>query len=146
MRSQVLRARRHEEVELEGCKYLQGRIEACARHCRSCARNGALQSSLAPCALACLNCADFCAALLKQLARGGEHSSDLCSSCARLCEMCAQECGRHPVEHSGRCAEACRACAKACHEQVSEASVPERFTERPGQGVQVLARSADAPA
>lgn len=95
------------------------------------------------CVLACLSCADACAAdpaagQLRQCIRLGLDCADVCFAtgalasrrtgsnerillqmldvCADACDVCAKECERHAQrhEHCRLCAESCQRCRSAC--------------------------------
>lgn len=98
------------------------------------------------CAQACGACTDACVgepdvAMLRRCIRLDQDCADICittgrilsrlhqpdpriigrqlHSCLLVCELCAEECAKHPHEHCRVCAEACRACAKACQDAIA---------------------------
>src|SRR2546430_13519611 len=42
------------------------------------------------------------------------HANALCQLCADVCNACADECGKHNVDHCRECAKTCRHCAEEC--------------------------------
>ncbi|WP_245798345.1 four-helix bundle copper-binding protein [Cnuella takakiae] len=47
---------------------------------------------------------------------GSAYAKDFSALCARVCEACATECGKHQMLHCQQCAAACHKCAEACWE------------------------------
>lgn len=84
------------------------------------------------CATACLNeenvndmtrcisldrdCADLCFQAVRLLIRDSEIGKQFLLLCEEICRLCADECGKHDMDHCQQCAAACLACAEACHE------------------------------
>jgi hypothetical protein len=84
------------------------------------------------CAAACLNeediarmracikldrdCADICNQAVRLLQRESAMAKQFLLLCEEICQLCADECGKHEHDHCQRCAAACRDCAAACHE------------------------------
>ena len=60
------------------------------------------------------DCAQLCRVAAGFVARRSEASDLLCEACAEVCDMCAGECGKHPMQHCQDCAAACRRCAAEC--------------------------------
>jgi hypothetical protein len=50
---------------------------------------------------------------------GSDFSGRICALCAEVCQACADECGRHDVDHCQQCAEACRLCAAECRKMAT---------------------------
>lgn len=91
----------------------------CALMCTSCADACAAESDdMRQCIRACLDCADICAAAAKlavrRTGRNVEALRAAVETCARICELCAEECERHEHAHCRLCAEMCRECAADC--------------------------------
>jgi len=98
--------------------------EACLRACNECA------TACLQCATACLQeadpkpmtrcialdleCADICRLAAASLARDSAHTQAICVLCATACRGCAEECGKHGMDHCKRCAEACERCEQTC--------------------------------
>jgi hypothetical protein len=59
-------------------------------------------------------CAEICRLAAHYMAKGSEYSKDICQLCARICDDCAAECGKHQNEHCQRCSMACKKCADEC--------------------------------
>lgn len=61
-------------------------------------------------------CAETCLFTAKMLASDAELSGDFLNVCARICNMCGDECEKHAshMEHCRVCAESCRQCAEEC--------------------------------
>lgn len=90
---------------------------ACARACDHCAiacLGEEDPKAMAECIQLDLDCAAACRFTAMLLARSSAHAAGACTLCAEIAEACAQECGRHDMDHCQRCAQACRACARAC--------------------------------
>lgn len=97
----------------------------CAQACTACADACLGESdpaSLVRCISLNLDCADICEATgriaTRETAATQNAIRPVLEACARLCRMCADECGRHAElhEHCRVCAEACRQCEGACGE------------------------------
>ncbi|MDR5880521.1 MULTISPECIES: four-helix bundle copper-binding protein [unclassified Caballeronia] len=91
--------------------------DACAAACDHCATACLSESNvseMAECIRQDMDCADVCRIASAAMARGSQHTKDICELCASLCEACAAECERHQHEHCKQCAEACRTCASEC--------------------------------
>jgi hypothetical protein len=57
------------------------------------------------CAAACDNCSTACLQ---------EEDVKMMAGCIALDMDCADECGKHQMDHCQACAQACRRCADAC--------------------------------
>lgn len=89
----------------------------CAIACNQCAAaclNEDNVKMMSRCIALDIDCASMCQLAAAAMARGSEHTRDICELCANVCESCAQECEKHQAEHCKSCALACRACAAAC--------------------------------
>jgi hypothetical protein len=91
----------------------------CAAMCTSCADAcSAEQMDMRQCIRSCLDCADVCDATGKlAVRRTGQNVTALSAMlevCARICELCADECSRHDHAHCKLCAEMCGECARDC--------------------------------
>jgi len=65
------------------------------------------------------DCADICRLAATLMARQSDYVKEFCRLCAKVCRDCAEECGRHQVEHCQRCAEMCCACAEECEKMAA---------------------------
>lgn len=91
----------------------------CADMCTSCADAcGAEKMDMRQCIRSCSDCADICDATAKvsvrQTGQNVEVLRVMLETCARTCELCAEECERHKHEHCQLCAKMCRECAEDC--------------------------------
>ncbi|HCW72736.1 MAG TPA: four-helix bundle copper-binding protein [Clostridiaceae bacterium] len=59
-------------------------------------------------------CADVCGFVSAQLTKEGKVTKDLVAVCAKICDLCAEECEKHEHEHCKACAKSCRTCSEAC--------------------------------
>ena len=59
-------------------------------------------------------CAEVCSTLNQVLATGYKDVNGLLEYCIRVCNACAEECGKHEHQHCQDCAKACKECASAC--------------------------------
>lgn len=94
----------------------------CAAACHACVASCLAEAEPKPmvrCITLDMECADLCRLVATSLARGDEHSAELCLLCARVCQACGSECARHPMDHCQQCAEACMRCATACRVMAS---------------------------
>jgi hypothetical protein len=95
-------------------------IDACVRcavacdHCASSCLNEEDVNTMARCIQLDLECATMCRAAVQLMSLRSEHANAICQLCADVCSACAEECGRHNMEHCKECAEACRACVEEC--------------------------------
>lgn len=60
------------------------------------------------------DCADICTVTAKFIARESGFSRSLAHLCAHICEVCGNECARHPDKASQHCARVCLDCAQEC--------------------------------
>lgn len=104
-------------------------FESCIKACNECA------DACDMCATACLgeddvkmmarcialdiDCAQLCRTAAGVMARGSEAAQIVCQACASVCDMCAGECARHPMQHCQDCAAACRRCADECRKMAA---------------------------
>ena len=96
----------------------------CAAMCTSCADAcSAEEMDMRQCIRSCLDCADVCnAASRLAVRRAGQNVEVLrlmLESCARVCELCAEECERHDHGHCRLCADMCRERARNCRTALS---------------------------
>lgn len=71
-----------------------------------------------------LDCADICQLSTNFVLRHSDYAGDLLSTCAFVCEDCAQSCETFfEDEHMKNCAEICRNCAEACRGAIEEEEV-----------------------
>jgi hypothetical protein len=103
-------------------------IEACndcAIACDNCAA-ACLQEQdvkmMARCIALDIDCAQLCRLAAGAMARGGEAAEAICAACAQVCDMCADECGKHQMQHCQDCATSCRRCAAECRNMGGMAS------------------------
>ena len=112
---------RHGHAAMEACIK---ECDRCAKECESCFNHCAHMVAQGKKAhlrtlKTCIDCADFCAAASKMIARHGAFMTLMCDACAKACDGCGAECEKFPTdEHMKRCGQACRDCAKACRDMV----------------------------
>jgi hypothetical protein len=103
----------------------------CAQVCTSCADACLADETVAHlrgCIRTDLDCADWCEATARILARQTETDLGLLraalEACATACRICGEECGQHADmhEHCRISAEACRACEEACNQLLNSLS------------------------
>lgn len=91
----------------------------CINHCNYCADACLSEDNVAK-MVDCIRtdrvCAEVCAALNQVLATGYKDVNDLVKYCIKVCEACAEECGKHDHDHCQECAKACNNCVSACKE------------------------------
>ncbi len=98
--------------------------ETCTKACNDCAdacdmcASACLQEDdvkmMARCIALDIDCAQLCRAAAAMMARGSEAAKAVCTACAAICDMCADECAKHQMQHCQDCAAACRRCADEC--------------------------------
>jgi hypothetical protein len=105
---------------MEGYHEYQSCIEAClkcAAVCNHCASSCAKEEDvkmMARCIQLDMECAAICYAAAQLMSLGSERAKDICAICAKLCEACGQECGKHQNEHCLECATICKQCVEEC--------------------------------
>lgn len=96
---------------------LMNALGRCITHCNHCA-DACLDEDNVKKMVACIRldraCAEVCSALHQILATRYADIDDLVRYCQKICEACAEECGKHEHQHCKDCADACRDCADAC--------------------------------
>ena len=91
----------------------------CAEMCVSCADACLAEPmDMRQCIRSCLDCADVCTAMarvaVRRTAQNDEALRLMLDCCARVCDLCADECARHDHAHCQLCADMCRECATDC--------------------------------
>jgi hypothetical protein len=109
---------------LKGYDMNESQFASCIEACNDCAgacdmcTAGCLHEqdvkSMARCIALDIDCSQMCRLAAGAMARGSEVASMICQACADICDMCAAECGKHPMQHCQDCANACRRCAAEC--------------------------------
>ena len=100
--------------------YFQDCIDACnkaAEACNECAVACLFQENrydFARCVQLQMDCAEICRLTAAFTARNSELAAQLGWLTAEVCDTCADECERHPLEQCRGCARACRECASQC--------------------------------
>jgi hypothetical protein len=97
---------------------------ACAAACNHCAAACLAEQNIQPmarCIALDIDCAEICRLAADYMARGSEAVDVICTSCAQLCDLCGEECERHPMDHCKECAVACRRCADECRRMATHA-------------------------
>ena len=106
-------------------EHYQSCIDACnagAEACSHCAVSCLFEperDQLARCIHLDMDCAEICRIAAAYMARNSELALKMCSFCAGVCDLCAEECDRHSMEHCRLCAEACDRCAQECRRMVA---------------------------
>lgn len=89
----------------------------CINHCNFCA-DSCLDEDDVKKMVDCIRtdkvCAEVCSALSQVLATSYSDVRGLVQYCKKVCEACADECGKHEAQHCKDCAKACQECVKAC--------------------------------
>lgn len=89
----------------------------CINHCNYCA-DACLDEENVKMMKDCIRldrvCAEACAALNQILAINNSNVNDLVAYCKKVCQQCADECGKHDHQHCKDCAKACKECVSAC--------------------------------
>ena len=109
---------------LTGSDPMAQQYDACIEACNDCAVscnecvNACLQEDdvkmMARCVALDIDCAAICQMAAAALARDSQFSSEICATCAAICDACGDECAKHKMAHCQKCAEACRRCAEEC--------------------------------
>lgn len=96
------------------------KIAACSVECSSCYSHCTMsiaegKKEHAPCAAACLDCADICAMASRVVGRHGAFLSIVRDACVQACLACSIECEKLAADPMmKKCASVCRECAEAC--------------------------------
>jgi hypothetical protein len=103
----------------------------CLEHCRSCAESclsilghclekGGVHTDKKHIVLLQI-CADLCNVSARAMLLGSDHSSDICQTCAIICDACADSCQKLGEDEDMKsCAEICRSCAESCRAMTTE--------------------------
>ena len=97
---------------------------ACFVACNHCAASCLLESDvkmMAKCIALDMDCAAICSVAAGAMARGSTYAKAICALCAEICQACADECGKHTMDHCQQCAKACRNCAEECRKMAATA-------------------------
>ena len=99
----------------------------CAAMCVSCADACVAEDmDMRQCVRVCLDCADICGATanlaIRRTGRNAAMLRAMLETCARACDLCAEECARHEHGHCRLCAEMCRECAADCRAALPESA------------------------
>lgn len=70
------------------------------------------------------DCARICATLAGYLASNSPFARSTASLCARICQLCGNECARFPDQMSQMCSQICFACAQECQAFAMSAGAP----------------------
>jgi hypothetical protein len=64
-------------------------------------------------------CLEICRLSGSLLEEESENADKFLKLCIEICQLCAEECKKHNMEHCQKCAEECERCAEMClkHEQ-----------------------------
>lgn len=92
---------------------------ACADACDTCAASCLREDDvkmMSACIALDIDCAALCRLTAGFMARGSELAGYISQTCAEVCQACADECGKHAMQHCQDCAAACRACADQCRQ------------------------------
>lgn len=90
---------------------------ACAVACNYCAASCLRETDvamMAGCIALDMDCAQVCDLAVGAMARESAHVKAICDLCAKVSQACADECGKHTMDHCKACAKACIECAQAC--------------------------------
>ncbi len=97
-------------------------LQNCIQHCNYCA-DACLDVDNVKMMVNCIRtdraCAEVCNTLLKLLSSNFEEIEDLVRSCKNICNQCADECGKHDMDHCKACAKACKECAIECEKYLN---------------------------
>lgn len=107
--------------EMRECAHLCHEChDACLEMIPYCLGKGGEHAAPAHIALL-LDCEEICQAAENLLHRGSPHHVLMCRACARICELCRDDCQRlDPRDRMMReCAEMCGTCTESCHAMVA---------------------------
>ena len=98
----------------------QSCIDACLKcaaaceHCMAACLQEEDVNEMAKCIQLDMECGTICRAAATFMHLNSDHANAICQLCADICNACAEECGKHDMDHCQKCAEACRVCAEEC--------------------------------
>jgi len=69
---------------------------------------------MADCIRLDMECSALCYSAAQLMSLGSDKAKEVCMICARACDECGNECGKHKTDHCQACAAACKACAEEC--------------------------------
>lgn len=90
--------------------------EKCATACLTSERIG----ELATCIRLSFDCAETCMQLVRSVKRQSVLVPSLLRICDYICQLCAEECGKHEEDACQQCAAACLHCSEACRELIED--------------------------
>jgi hypothetical protein len=101
----------------KACTSCMRECESCFHHCAHLVADGRKEHLTT--VQTCSDCAEFCAAAARIVARRGPMANTICESCAKACDVCGAACEKFPTDkHMAACAKECRNCAQACREMI----------------------------
>lgn len=59
-------------------------------------------------------CAAICMFAAEAISRDTMFAAGICGLCAKVCDACVEECGKHEHGHCQKCADVCQKCAEVC--------------------------------
>ena len=66
-----------------------------------------------------LDCAEICQTNANFMLRGSPYHALTCTTCAAVCQVCAEACGSIDDEQMAHCAEVCASCAESCEQMAA---------------------------
>jgi hypothetical protein len=93
-------------------------VVAC-NHCAACCLQEPDVKMLVRCIGLDMDCAQVCEVAAALMSGGSDFAGRLCALCVEVCQACADECGKHDMDHCQQCAEACRLCAAECRKMAT---------------------------
>ena len=109
MQSSTLKNRNQELINI---------LDDCAQSCNACTAADLLEKEvemMVRCIRLDIDCAEICALTSNYLSRNSEFAYPMAVQCAVICDVCAEECEKHPdMPHCVECARVCRKCAQEC--------------------------------
>lgn len=101
----------------KGIKDLADKLSTCQAMCNYCF-NACLDEKDVHMMVGCIEldkaCLEICGLALSLVTSESIFAKDILQLCAKACDKCGEECGKHHVQHCQDCAKACRECAEAC--------------------------------
>jgi hypothetical protein len=90
-------------------------ISACEMCMDSCLKEDDIKS-MVDCIRTDRDCARICTMMLGLISSNSPQAGRWITECEMMCNICAEECEKHDMDHCIECAKACRECAEACHQ------------------------------
>ncbi len=87
---------------------------AICQYCASACTKDPNITEMRQCIQLNMECAAICTASANLMSLSSEQIKEVLKLCAKMCDLCAEECNKHKHDHCLQCAEICSKCADEC--------------------------------